>query len=81
MMKLKNKLTKETLELSYQEFCKKFSNEIQVAFENYKQTAIAKIIIRQKFRLKNSLLKNVEKEIEIRRKDLFHFTILCAILL
>lgn len=42
MMKLKNKLTKETLELSYQEFCKKFSNEIQVAFENYKQTAIAK---------------------------------------
>lgn len=42
MMKLKNKLTKETLELSYPEFCKKFSNEIQVAFESYKQTAIAK---------------------------------------
>ena len=30
----------KTLELIYSESCKKFSNEIQVAFERFKQTAI-----------------------------------------
>ena len=41
-MILKNKLTKETLNISYFEFRKKFSKEIQVAFESFKKTELNK---------------------------------------
>ena len=37
-MILKNKLTRETLEISYPEFRKKFAKEIQTAFESYRRT-------------------------------------------
>ncbi len=39
-MILRNKLTKETLNISYFDFRKKFSKEIQVAFESYRQTEL-----------------------------------------
>ena len=41
-MILKNKLTKETLEISYPEFRRKFAKEIQVAFESFKRTELNK---------------------------------------
>jgi hypothetical protein len=41
-MILKNKLTKETLDISYPEFRKKFAKEIQDAFESYWQTQLNK---------------------------------------
>ena len=37
-MILKNKLTKETLDITYPEFRKKFTKEIEVAFESYRRT-------------------------------------------
>jgi len=39
-MILKNKLTKETLEIPYSEFRKKFAKEIQDAFESYRKTQL-----------------------------------------
>ena len=39
-MKVKNKLTKETLDIPYVEFRKKFAKEIQDAFESYCKTQI-----------------------------------------
>ena len=36
-MILKNKLTKETLDIPYSEFRKKFAKEIQDAFESYRK--------------------------------------------
>ena len=41
-MILKNKLTKETLDISYSEFRKKFAKEIKNAFESYRQTQLNK---------------------------------------
>lgn len=41
-MILKNKLTKETLDISYTEFRKKFEKEIQTAFESFKRTELNK---------------------------------------
>lgn len=41
-MILKNKLTKEVLEITYSEFRKKFVKEIQNAFESFKQTQLNK---------------------------------------
>lgn len=41
-MILRNKLTKETLNISYSEFRKKFSKEIQVALESFKKTELNK---------------------------------------
>ena len=41
-MILKNKLTKETLDISYSEFRKKFAKEIQDAFESYRKTQLNK---------------------------------------
>lgn len=41
-MKVRNKLTKETLNISYSEFKIKFAKEIQVAFESYRQTQLNK---------------------------------------
>ena len=41
-MILKNKLTKETLELIYPEFRKKFAKEIQDAFESFRKTQLNK---------------------------------------
>ena len=41
-MKVKNKLTKETLDIPYSEFRKKFAKEIQDAFESYRKTQLNK---------------------------------------
>lgn len=41
-MILRNKLTKETLNISYSEFRKRFARELQVAFESYSQTQLSK---------------------------------------
>ena len=41
-MILKNKLTRETLEITYPEFRKKFEKEIQTAFESYRRTQLNK---------------------------------------
>ena len=41
-MILKNKLTKETLDISYSEFRIKFAKEIQNAFESFKRTELNK---------------------------------------
>jgi len=41
-MILKNKLTRETLEITYPEFRKKFAKEIQDAFESYCKTQFNK---------------------------------------
>ena len=41
-MILKNKLTKETLDIPYSEFRKKFAKEIQDAFESFKRTELNK---------------------------------------
>ena len=37
-MKVKNKLTKETIEISYSEFKIRFAKEIQIALESYTKT-------------------------------------------
>ena len=39
-MILKNKLTKEMLDIPYSEFRKKFAKEIQDAFESYRKTQL-----------------------------------------
>ena len=41
-MILKNKLTKDTLDIPYSEFRKKFEKEIQVAFESFRKTELNK---------------------------------------
>ena len=41
-MILKNKLTRETLEIPYFEFRIKFAKEIQAAFESFKRTELNK---------------------------------------
>jgi hypothetical protein len=39
-MKLKNRRTRETLKINYSEFRKRFSKEIQISFESYRQTQL-----------------------------------------
>ncbi len=39
-MILKNKLTRETLEITYPEFRKKFAKELQTAIESYRRTQL-----------------------------------------
>lgn len=41
-MILKNKLTSETLEITYPKFRKKFVKEIRTAFESYRRTQLNK---------------------------------------
>lgn len=41
-MSVKNKLTRETLEITYPEFRKKFVKEIRTAFESYRRTQLNK---------------------------------------
>lgn len=41
-MKVRNKLTKGTLNISYSEFRKHFARELQLAFESYSQTQLNK---------------------------------------
>lgn len=41
-MKVKNKLTRENLEITYPEFRKRFAKEIQTAFESYRKTQLNK---------------------------------------
>lgn len=47
-MILRNKLTKETLNISYSEFRKRFAREIQLAFESYRQTQLNKYSYKNK---------------------------------
>jgi tRNA(Met) C34 N-acetyltransferase TmcA len=42
LMTLKNKLTRETLEITYPEFRKRFAKEIHDAFESYRKTQLNK---------------------------------------
>ena len=41
-MILENKLTRETIEITYPEFRKKFVKEISTVFENYRRTQLNK---------------------------------------
>ncbi len=41
-MILKNRLTRETLEITYPEFRKRFAKEIRTAFESYRRTQLNK---------------------------------------
>ena len=41
-MILKNKFTRETLEITYPEFRKRFAKEIRTAFESYRKTQLNK---------------------------------------
>ena len=41
-MKVKNKRTRDTLEIEYSEFRRKFAKEIQVAFESFRKTELNK---------------------------------------
>ena len=41
-MILKNKLARETLEITYPEFRKRFAKELQTAFESYRRTQLNK---------------------------------------
>ena len=41
-MILKNRQTRESLDITYPEFRKKFAREIQEAFESYRQTQLTK---------------------------------------
>ena len=41
-MILKNKLTSETLEITYPEFRKRFAKEIRIAYESYRRTQLNK---------------------------------------
>ena len=41
-MKVKNKRTRERIQLSYTEFQSKFANELKIAFESYIQTEESK---------------------------------------
>ena len=41
-MILKNKLTRETLQITYSEFRKNFAKEIQTAFDSYRKTQLNK---------------------------------------
>ena len=50
-MIVKNKLTKEKLELNTYEFKRKFAKEIKDAFESYKRTILAK----PSFKINNDL--------------------------
>ncbi len=47
-MILKNKRTRETLEIEYSEFRKKFVKEIQIAFESFRKTELNKPFITTK---------------------------------
>lgn len=47
-MILKNKRTRETLEIEYSEFRKKFAKEIQIAFESLRKTELNKPFITTK---------------------------------
>ena len=47
-MILKNKLTKETLDITYPEFRKNFAKEIQIAFESFKKTELNKTFYKYK---------------------------------
>ena len=44
-MILKSKITKEILNISYTEFKKKFAKELQLAFENYRQTQLNNMLL------------------------------------
>lgn len=41
-MILKNKLTRESLEITYPEFRKRFAKELQTTFESYRRTQLNK---------------------------------------
>ena len=55
-MILKNKRTRESLEIEYSEFRKKFAKEIQVAFDSFRQTELNKPFITTKTIIQWSLI-------------------------
>lgn len=60
-MILKNKLTRETLEITYPEFRKRFAKEIQNSFENYRKTQLNKYLFN--FKNDNSMEFNFYLEL------------------
>ena len=48
-MILRNKLTKETLNISYSEFSKRFARELHVAFTSYRQAQLNKYSYKIKY--------------------------------
>lgn len=61
-MILRNKLTKETLNIPYPEFRKKFAKEINDAFESYRKTQLNKYSLN--FKDDNSLEFNFYFELQ-----------------
>ena len=67
-MILKNKLTKETLNITYPEFRKNFAKEIQNAFESYRKTQLNKYSY--KFKDDNSMQACLKSEIFLSQTDI-----------
>ena len=66
-MILKNKLTKETLDIPYSEFRIKFAKEIKDAFESYRKTQLNKL-----YHCKRTLsLRQPDRQFEIFGNVLF----------
>ena len=68
-MILKNKLTKETLNITYSEFRKNFAKEIQDAFESYRKTQLNKYSC--KFKNDNSMEFNFYNKRTSEKLNLF----------
>ena len=68
-MKVKNKLTRETLEITYPEFRKKFAKEIQTAFKSYRKTQLNKYSYN--FRDDNSMKYNFYNKGANKKPNLF----------
>ena len=65
-MILKNKLTEETLNITYPEFRTKFVKEINVAFESYRRTQLNKYSYN--FRDDNSMECNFHFDLQWKRR-------------
>lgn len=59
-MIIKNKLTKETIELKRSEFEKRFSNEIKTALESYKRTELSKPYFRMNKNIESDFYFNLQ---------------------
>ena len=85
-MILKNRRTRESLEIEYSEFRKKFAKEIETAFESYRKTQLNKYLWSLIFILNyNGILTILEIQIGIleeckiifkTRLNLFNFNVL-----
>ena len=59
-MIIKNKLTKETIELKRSDFEIKFSNEIKAALESYKRTELSKPFFRMNKNIESDFYFNLQ---------------------